>query len=234
MHDRTDDNDAAKTAPIADLRSTLLELIQAAWTTQAIHAACELGLPDWLAGGPQTLNDLATASRCNAAALGRLLQGLVALGLCDRCGDGRFALAPLGEALRDDHPESLRAWALQVGGVQTPRWVELAESVRTGRGWRNRHEGQDGFDALADQPGVAATFHRAMNELTRRVAIEVLEVRSLGGRSRRRAFRSQHARDSERPRAHTRGVPSLVRRRRARLRRRDCDARRDVGDRRPA
>lgn len=45
MHDVTGDNLAPRTEAAADLRSTLLDLIQAAWTTQAIHTACELGRP---------------------------------------------------------------------------------------------------------------------------------------------------------------------------------------------
>lgn len=160
--------DAAVTRDLA--RDRLLALIDASWTTQAIRTACLLELPDRLAAAPQGFEALARACACDAAALQRLLDALVTLELCTDAGDDRYALAPLGELLCDEAPDSLRAWALLAGGVQWSRWAELDLSVRSGASHRRRHEGADGFEALC---GDAATlFHRAMVELTRRVARE--------------------------------------------------------------
>lgn len=106
----------------------------------------------------------------------RLLRALVTIDLCREVGDDRFELTASGEMLRDDHPRSLRAWALQVGGPQTECLVELGETVRSGRSWRQRHEGRDGFESLAERPGQAEQFHRAMNELTRAVPEDMLSV----------------------------------------------------------
>ena len=39
--------------PSADLRARVLDLINASWTTQAISAAVQLGLPEGLIDGPQ-------------------------------------------------------------------------------------------------------------------------------------------------------------------------------------
>src|SRR5690349_6077216 len=150
--------DAAVTVDLA--RERLLALIDASWTTQAIRAACLLELPDRLAAAPQRVEALARDCACDAAALQRLLDALVTLELCTDAGDGRYALAPLGELLRDEAADSLRAWALLAGGVQWSRWAELDLSVRSGASHRRRHEGADGFEALC---GDAATlFHRAM------------------------------------------------------------------------
>ena len=59
-----------------DARERVLELINAAWTTQAIGVACELGLPDRLANGPSSAGDLAAATSTDAQALERLLRAL--------------------------------------------------------------------------------------------------------------------------------------------------------------
>jgi hypothetical protein len=166
-----------------DRRALLLSLTNASWTTQAIHAACALNLPDLLGAGTRTLAALAGATGCHAPSLNRLLRALVTLDLCIERDNAEFELSPLGALLRDDAPQSLRAWALLVGGVHWERWGELEQSVRTGASHRLRHGGQDGFDHLQTDPAAAALFNRAMIEVTRRVAADV--VRSIDfGRSR--------------------------------------------------
>lgn len=151
-----------------DARMRVLDLINANWTTQAIRTACVLELPDRLAGGAQSAEALARACACDAAALRRLLGALVTLELCTEAGDDRYGLAPLGEVLRDDADESLRAWALLVGGAHWERWGGLDASVRSGLSDRRRRGDEDGFAALGGE--AAALFHRAMVQLTRAVA----------------------------------------------------------------
>lgn len=152
----------------AGARARVLELINANWTTQAIRTACVLELPDRLADGPQSTAALARACGCDAAALRRLLGALVTIELCAEAGDDRYALAPLGELLRDDADVSLRSWALLVGGAHWERWGGLDASVRSGLSDRRRRGDEDGFAALGGE--AAALFHRAMVELTRAVA----------------------------------------------------------------
>ena len=82
----------------------------------------------------------------------------------------RHALTGLGELLREDHQQSLRAWALLAGGVIWQRWAELDQSVRSGVSHRRRHGGDDGFDDLAHNPAAAAQFYRAMVDITRSIA----------------------------------------------------------------
>lgn len=159
-----------------DRRTLLLGLINANWTTQAIHAACVLNLPDLLGAGTRTLSALAQGTGCHAPSLDRLLRALVTLDLCIERDNAEFELSPSGELLRDDATQSLRAWALLVGGVHWARWGELEQSVRTGASHRLRHGGQDGFDHLQADPTAAALFNRAMIEMTRRVAADVVRT----------------------------------------------------------
>lgn len=167
-----------------DERSQLLALIEASWTTQAIRAACLIDLPQHLAAGAQDCATLAAKTRSDAAALRRLLRALATIGICRDDGADRFALTTTGALLRGDHPQSLQAWALQVGGPQWQRLGELAESVRSGESWHQRHQGRGSYDALASQPENAAMFHRAMVELTRRVAADVLHAVDFNGARR--------------------------------------------------
>lgn len=167
-----------------EARSQLLALIEASWTTQAIRVACLLELPQHLAAGAQDLATLAANTRSDADALRRLLCALGTIGVCRDDGGDRFALTATGTLLCGDHAQSLRAWALQVGGPQWQRLGELAESVRSGKSWHQRHQGRGSYDALADDPDNAAVFHRAMVELTRRVAADVLRAVDFSGAQR--------------------------------------------------
>ena len=158
-----------------DARERLLTLINAAWTTHAIHAACVLGLPVLMAGGARTLAQLAGAAQCHAPSLRRLLRALATLDLCREDDAGRFELTPLGALLQPDHEQSLHAWALLSGSAAwTVRWGELDQSVRSGLSHRRRTTGSDGFDHLHGDAGAAALFNRAMAEMTRRAARDVL------------------------------------------------------------
>lgn len=151
-------------------RAQVLDLINAAWTTQAIRAACVLGVPDSLAAGSHDAESLAADLGCHAPSLQRLLRALVTIDLCNVDDCGRYTLTPSGELLREGHAHSVRAWALLAGGAIWQRWSELDHSVRSGISHRRRHGADDGFHDLALSPAAAVQFHRAMVEMTRAIA----------------------------------------------------------------
>ena len=163
-----------------DRRDDLLALINAGWTTQVVRSACVLGIPDCLVDDERTLEQLSTATGAHGASLHRLMRALTCLELCIERDDGRYALTPVGRLLRRDDPQSLRAWALVVGGAQWARWGELDVSVRTGSSYKQRHLGEDGFGDLDADPAAAATFHEAMVELTRRSADAIVAALDVG------------------------------------------------------
>lgn len=152
-----------------EAQARLLELINANWTTQAIAVACQLDLPDRMAGRAQAVSELAVGSGLDADALGRLLRALVTLDVCRDHGDGRFALGPHGELLRRDHGRGLRNWALLNGGPMWSRWQGLADRVREGYQGPLGEKSLTRFDRLGADPGEAELFHGAMSELTRRL-----------------------------------------------------------------
>jgi hypothetical protein len=164
------------TAADADARGRLLALINASWTTQAIRTACVLRLPESLASGPCSVERLAEMTSCHAPSLRRLLRALVTLELCAEREDGAFALTPLGALLHEEAPHGLRAWAMLCGGPHWATWSELELSVRSGVSYRLRHLGHDDFRHLESDPKAAALFQRAMVEITRDVAADVLRA----------------------------------------------------------
>jgi len=162
----------------------LLDIIGGSWMSQATYVAAELRIADLLAGGPRPADELAKAAECHAPSLQRLMRGLVSLGICAEREDGRFDLTPMGSLLRSDAPNSLRSWAIVWGKLQWPIWGNLLHSVRTGESARKLVLGTEGYEHLARDADAAATFNRAMAEVTRLVASEVARVYDFSGARR--------------------------------------------------
>ena len=125
-------NASASPAVQPDDAGRLLELIHGGWTSQALCAAVELGLPDRLAPGALTATQLAQGTHCDAEALRRLLRALASLGIVSEQDDGGHALTRLGRCLCSDAPDSLQAQATWFGRYSWPLWGQLSDSVRTG------------------------------------------------------------------------------------------------------
>jgi orsellinic acid C2-O-methyltransferase len=166
------------------LATRLQGIIVANWMSQATYAAVQLRLPDLLAEGPKTSAELAEASGSHAPSLLRLLRALATLELCQEREDGAFQLTPMGALLRSDAPNSLRSWAIFVGGPQWPLWGHLLHSVKTGETARMHLSGTKDFQHLARDGELAALFNQAMVELTRLVAQDVARVYRFAGMTR--------------------------------------------------
>lgn len=160
------DHDVSNLPPFFQLS----RMIMSVWIPQAIHAAAELGVADELVLGPKSGDDLAKALSTDPDATYRLLRGLALLGLVSEAADGTFALTALGEPLRADAPDSVRSWALLMGGQGVwGAWGQLAECVRTGEdAWRRA--GTSAFQVMDERSDESAIFNQAMLELTRRAA----------------------------------------------------------------
>lgn len=154
--------------------ASLLDMIGASWMSQAICVAAELHIPDLLANGSQTIDELAVTTQCSRASLHRLLRALASLGICIEQGDGFFALGPMGSHLRSNSTSSVRSWAIWWGRHLWPVWRNLQSSVRTGKSARELATGRKGYSHLEAEPEAASVFNCAMVELTRLVAREVV------------------------------------------------------------
>ena len=156
------------TSTPAQLRE-LRTLLHGYRVSQAIYVAAALGIPDRLAGGPQTSADLARATDTNEPALYRVLRFLAGVGLFDEVGPRRFGLTALGAGLRGDVPGSMRPQTLgALEGIHWQAWGQLLHTVRTGETAFNHVAGMGVFDYLREHPDSAAIFNQQMTSNTAR------------------------------------------------------------------
>mgnify|MGYP000129579055 CR=1 FL=1 len=164
-----------------DERLDLRRLLAGYQVTQALHVAAVLGVADLLGDGPRPVAELATETGSDADALYRLLRTLAALGVLHEGEERRFALAPAGEALRSDVPDSIAGWAAFVGRPSYwQAWGALLHSVRTGENAFRQVHGTDVWRYRAERPEESVAFDRAMASLTRRAETSLLEAYDFG------------------------------------------------------
>lgn len=112
----------------------LLELVQMRLISESLHVVAVLGVPDRLADGPQSAEELAGQCGVHEEALRRVLRALCAFDVFAEDSVGKFALAPLGHHLRRDAQLSMRAAAIFFGGPSAATLMgNLLRCVETGQ-----------------------------------------------------------------------------------------------------
>jgi hypothetical protein len=142
-------------------------MLSAYQITQAIFAVTSLGIPDVLAGGPKSCDELAQSTGADPGAIRRVLRFLAREGVFTEDGQGRFALTPLAELLRADAPKSMRAQALIVGELLWRAWGGLLHSLRTGKTAFEHTYGMPLYDYLGQHAHAAHLFSAAMAATTK-------------------------------------------------------------------
>jgi O-methyltransferase domain len=152
--------DAARTgAPPPEAQ--IAEILLSQLVPRLVHLAAALKLPSHLAQGPKTAKELAAMTATYAPALYRVMRTLAALGLFDEDAEHRFALRPLGAALKCGTPS--HAAALILGGeIATRSFDQLLYSVQTGNTGFERSFGMPLFDWLTVNPAQASLFNDFM------------------------------------------------------------------------
>ena len=152
-------------------RSELHRLINGYQVSQALHVVAALGIPDLLADGLCSSQDLAAAVGASDGPLYRLLRAVAAIGVLEELPGGRFALTELGEGLRSDVPGSLAGWAAFIGrGYYWSAWSRLIDGVRTGAHAFRLEHGTDPWTYRQTHPQEIPVFNRAMNSISGQVA----------------------------------------------------------------
>lgn len=141
----------------------LVHMGTAHWVSHILYVAAKLSLTDHLAEGPKGADELAAVTNTHAPSLGRFMRTLAHLGLVTEDGTGRFALTPLGEALKTGATGAARAAILTLASPwMTSGWERLLESVQTGKPGLERALGMPIFDWLAKHPEEASLFSETM------------------------------------------------------------------------
>ncbi len=136
---------------------------------QMMVAACRLRLPDLVADGPKTADELATSTGIHAPSLRRLLRGLEVWGVLVERPDGRFASTPLSDQFLSNKP-GLRNLTIMLSEEGYQAWGDLMYSLSTGKPAYEHLYGKSHFERLGENSEMAAHFNAAMVESSTRVA----------------------------------------------------------------
>ena len=154
---------AASAAPELPPHAQVVQMACAHVVTKVVHAFAELGLADLLKDGPRSADELSSGAGASADSLYRLLRSATGFGLVAEDAARRFALTPLGEALRSDSPAHARSMVrLLCGPVGWQILGEFLHSVKTGEAGADRALGKPMFDFMATAPQEATWFNEMM------------------------------------------------------------------------
>lgn len=141
----------------------LIQMGTALWVSRLVYVAAKLNVADHIADATRSAEELAGATQTHAPSLYRFLRTLASLGLLKEDADRRFALTPLGAALRADAPGAAHAAILTLAGDWSLRgWEQLHYSLETGRSGYEKAHGMGLFDSLARDPEMASLFTKTM------------------------------------------------------------------------
>lgn len=167
-------------ASIAELIDRLQELGDLV-TPFAVRAVCDLGVADELREGPLDVAELALRAGVDAGALYRTLRALACKGIFTETEPRTFALSPLAQLLRSDHPLSLRG-AYPLLPANFDAWALFDETVRTGRPAFELAHGRPYYEHLATAPHDSERFNaiqRAGNRLELRTILRAFDWRQV-------------------------------------------------------
>jgi O-methyltransferase/methyltransferase family protein len=155
------DNRDSHTEPPPHAR--LVQMATAHWTSHILYVAAKLSVADHLAKEAKRADELAAVTKTHAPSLGRFMRTLAHLGLVTEDETARFALTPLGEALKTGAQGAARSAVLTLASPWiTGGWERLLESVQTGRPGLEQALGMPIFDWLARHPEEASLFSETM------------------------------------------------------------------------
>jgi hypothetical protein len=144
----------------------LLEMIAMRHVPQALHVVAVLGIADLLADGPKSSDELAQINGSHARTLYRVLRTLVGAGVFAEDKAGRFRLTALGQPLRSDVPESVRAASIFLSGESELEGL-LVDCVRTGKTAIELASGTTNWiEYYRQEPARATVFNAAMTALS--------------------------------------------------------------------
>jgi hypothetical protein len=122
MHEENPDGAAGATARDS---VAVLGMITGAYVSQITWATAVLRIPDHIADGVETADEIARVENSDPRTTFRLMRAASSLGLLTYKGENRFGLTPRGHLLRADVPGSPRAMVVrEIAAAATPcsRW----------------------------------------------------------------------------------------------------------------
>src|SRR5262249_32089445 len=150
------------------LRRLLQQLIFGFFPSAVLSVVARLRIPDLVAGGPKSTDELAGATNTHAPSLYRLLRAAAYLGILEETEPRHFGVPDMGALLRSALPESMWATTQLFCGEHVWRaWGDLMGGAQTGKPSFERGIGSPPFTEFAQDRDRATNFNRAMSEGTR-------------------------------------------------------------------
>lgn len=160
----------------------VIGLVSGMWAGKAAAVLASLRIPDVLAHGSKTADEVGKAIGADASAVYRLMRGVASVGVLVAEPGGRFALTPVGELLRSDTPGSMRSVLIaeMAPGHWLP-WGELESAVRTGKPSAPTALGMDIWAYYKKNSEEGFRFAEAMSGLSSMAMQAVLAAYSFAG-----------------------------------------------------
>jgi hypothetical protein len=140
--------------------AVLFEMLFGAWTAKILSEIVRLDVPDALAAGPMTADELVNkaAVRAHPLALHRALRACAAVGIVTEDSAGRFGPTRLSALLTRDAPSTLKRFVEYSGGLLWKVWSGLPDGLATGAPQARAQLGMEFFDYLAANPKALEEF----------------------------------------------------------------------------
>jgi hypothetical protein len=155
------------------------QLINGFRATQMVRAVAELKIPDLVAAGPLSSEELAASVGVQPEPLRRVLRALVALGVFTENEGGRFGATDISECFTD-LPGTLRGMARMLPNESYDAFGDLMHTLRTGQPAFEHVFGMTHWDQLAKDPERSAIFNAAMQSGTEQVMAGVVAAYDFG------------------------------------------------------
>ena len=165
----------------ASFEDRLRRQIDAYHEAALVYAAVKLDLPDRLAAGATTSEQLAEALGVSAPHLTRFLRGLCGIGICEELPDGAFALSPEGQSLRSGSPSRLAEKVQIVVGQYWWPWANVVGSLKTGEPAFEQCFGMRVLDWRAEDAGQGALFDSYLAKETLAQARPIVAALDISG-----------------------------------------------------
>ena len=140
----------------------LFEMITGFYLWWMLYVVAERGVADLLVDGPQTSVELARAAGLHEPSLYRVLRSLSSVGVFTEESPRRFALTPLGSALRTGDPSGARD-LMMCAPWFSRAWSEFPRTVATGENGVQLAFGMPIWEFFTQHPQESADFNRAVH-----------------------------------------------------------------------
>jgi hypothetical protein len=145
----------------------------------AVNIVAQLAVPDRLANGPRTADDLARETGVNADALYRVMRALASAGVFEERDGRTFALTPAGEALKDGPVRAMALWIACPLNLRVH--ADAMHSLKTGAPAVEVTVGESAFAHFAKNPDISRIFNDAMTAFSTVVIPAVLNAYDFSG-----------------------------------------------------